>query len=73
VAFGRDRKRRGGTPTGERATLRALPCPLARQHERLRLPAFCFLSFFFADRSVIEPKAGPTPGSGMTRSGFEDD
>jgi hypothetical protein len=35
----------------------------------VRLSAFRFLSFFFADRSVIEPKTGPTTGWGMTRSG----
>ncbi len=37
----------------------------------VRLSAFRFLSFFFADRSVIEPKTGPTAGPGMTRSGSE--
>ena len=44
MAFGRCRKRRGGTPTGERVPLDAQPHPLdAASLKQMRLPAFYFL------------------------------
>jgi len=54
VAFGRCRKNRGGTPTGERARsggsaqadlFVAQTAPAGADHEILRLPAFRFLYF----------------------------
>jgi hypothetical protein len=45
VAFGRCSKCRGGTPTGERATLRASRARMARRFGLMRLPAFRFLYF----------------------------
>jgi hypothetical protein len=52
----------GGTPTGERIPLDARLCPLARHHERMRLPAFrfpfCFLSSLRAKRSNPAQRSG---------------
>jgi hypothetical protein len=43
VAFGRCRKRRGGTPEGERAAFSARRARMVRPLKQMRLPAFRFL------------------------------
>jgi hypothetical protein len=51
VAFGRCRKRRGGTPEGERVAFDARPHPDgAVSLKQMRLPAFCFLYLSFVAR-----------------------
>jgi hypothetical protein len=69
VVFGRCRKRRGGTPEGERVPLDARSHPYDAAHCNMRLPAFRFLYLPEASRKEVTSSLPDLIRQSMRRRG----